>query len=152
MNNIDRNALLEQLIGSMHALKHKVFAGMQPPAGLTSTQVMAVGIVARQQGAGIKELASALDISSSAATQLVDALVDKGFLTRQVDLSDRRAINIQLSDTARHKMAEMTGFHRDRLAALFGVLSDVELAQYTAMTCKILSAWPGKDTSHDCHH
>ena len=152
MNIIDRKTLLEQLIGTMHALKHRVFIGLQAPAGLTSAQIMAVGAIARQPGLGIKELAAVLDISSSAATQLVDALVDKGFLSRQADTTDRRAINILLSETSYQKIEEMKCFHRDRLAKLFEALTDDELEMYAKLTHKIMAAWPGKDIPDDCHH
>jgi DNA-binding MarR family transcriptional regulator len=55
-------------------------------------------------GASVADLIEALDVSKQAASQLIDALVVRGYLTREVNPEDRRRLTIELTD--RGKAAE----------------------------------------------
>jgi DNA-binding MarR family transcriptional regulator len=59
-----------------------------------------LGGMANQQVAA-PQLIRELGVSKQAASQLLDALVVRGYLTRQVDPSDRRKMTLELTDRGR---------------------------------------------------
>jgi len=59
-----------------------------------------LGGMANQQVAA-SQLVRELGVSKQAASQLVDTLVVRGYLTRQVDLSDRRRMTLELTERGR---------------------------------------------------
>src|SRR5262245_4303884 len=104
--------------------------GQRVPLDVTPAQFGVLMIVAKRSTASVKEIAAALHVSSSAATQLIDGLVEKGYLTRQVDSTDRRSTLIELSSLHRQRLREM----RDRLAGhfahAFDALTTAELTEF----------------------
>jgi DNA-binding MarR family transcriptional regulator len=56
-----------------------------------------LGGMASQQVAA-SQLVRELDVSKQAASQLIDTLVVRGYLTRQVDPSDRRRLTLELTE------------------------------------------------------
>jgi DNA-binding MarR family transcriptional regulator len=52
-------------------------------------------------GASASDLIEALDVSKQAASQLIDALVLRGYLTREVNPEDRRRLTIELTERGR---------------------------------------------------
>ncbi|HEY3872152.1 MAG TPA: MarR family transcriptional regulator [Actinocrinis sp.] len=53
------------------------------------------------QGVSALEMTRGLDVSKQAASQLVDVLVLRGYLTRQINPADRRRMLIELTDRGR---------------------------------------------------
>ncbi len=53
------------------------------------------------RGASASDLIEALDVSKQAASQLIDALVLRGYLTREVNPEDRRRLTIELTERGR---------------------------------------------------
>jgi len=68
-------------------------------SGLTSVECKAVSLLKREgKPMTMKEIAAKLDFSTSRATRVVDALVNKGFAEREACDGDRRICYIKLSD------------------------------------------------------
>lgn len=55
----------------------------------------------------IREIAGGLEVSLSAASQLVERLVRKGLITRRENEADRRLINVELTDAGRDVVRQM---------------------------------------------
>ena len=91
-----------------------------------------------KKGAGIKEIAEKLEMTSSAATQLVDGLVENGYLIRKNNTIDRRAILLEISPKHRKKMNNIKEKAIERFTVLFKTLNDKELATYAALQKKII--------------
>jgi MarR family transcriptional regulator, organic hydroperoxide resistance regulator len=51
-----------------------------------------------------RQIADHADVSSPTATRMIDVLVDRGFVTRVEDPSDRRAVLISLTPTGRRAL------------------------------------------------
>lgn len=58
------------------------------------------------EGVTLKVLAESLSITPAAASEMVDALVRKGMLTREHNSQDRRAVAISLAPFSRKKFQE----------------------------------------------
>jgi DNA-binding MarR family transcriptional regulator len=138
----DRKQQIEQLMEKLHSLKRLMTPDSLAAGGedcLAHSQWLALHLVSRQEGIGIKELAAALSITSSAATQLVDGLVNKGFLNRQPSLEDRRALHLSLPEESRQKIDAIKVQRLERLCAIFGALDDAEFQTLLDLIDKVIS-------------
>lgn len=136
---INRKKIIEGLLHDMHAMRHKLMVGYcdKKKNTITPSQGFVLHFVAKNNSANIKTLAEALHITSSAATQLVDSLVEKGYIIRKEDLNDRRAITLTLSSKA-HKLFETFKEQGvQKMTLLFDALTDEELIQYATLHKKI---------------
>src|ERR1035437_1598596 len=96
-------------------------------------------MMVKQQGEStVKEVALALGISSSAATQLVDGLVASGYVVRKTDVKDRRAVVLTLSKKTEAQVDKMRKQTLDKFYNFFKVLNDKELDQYILLNKKIV--------------
>ncbi|NNU44647.1 MarR family winged helix-turn-helix transcriptional regulator [Ramlibacter montanisoli] len=75
------------------------FRAVETKAGISGAQLWALSVVQAQPGIGVGELARAMDIHQSTASNLLRVLVDKGLLVSDRGGEDRRAV--QLKATAR---------------------------------------------------
>ena len=137
----DRKHQIEQLMERLHSLKRLMIPDIQTTAGeecLAPSQWLALHIISRQEGIGIKELAAQLGTTSSAATQLVDGLVKKGLLDRQPSTDDRRALRLSLPDAARQQIETMKEQRLDHLCTLFSALDDAEFQALLSLLSKVI--------------
>ncbi len=104
---------------------------------ITPSQGFALRYVAENKSANVKDIAKTLNITSSAATQLIDGLVDKGYLIRKSSLDDRRAIVLSVSLKAKKLFKECKEQGLQKMIKLFDVLTDNELAEYSKLNKKI---------------
>lgn len=143
METAARKQHIEQIVEGMHAIKRKLItcagksSASQDTPVITHSQWAVLGVIARKEHVGIKDVAKTLSISSSAATQLVEELVKNGYVLRKGDEQDRRALLLTLSPTYKTHMRQM---HKKRMAQfmdIFDILTDTELAQYAKLNKKI---------------
>ena len=117
-----------------------------PVEGLTGSESSVVEILLGREeealpGAKINELASELNVTSPGVTQLVTGLERKGYVQRTMDQTDRRSVNVLLTDEGRaiaHRAKERrlamlqtmeTRMGREKVNRLFTLLNEaVELA------------------------
>jgi DNA-binding MarR family transcriptional regulator len=83
---------LERLVANL--VRELGNAGRRPGADLTLGERFALATVADRGALRLGAVASALGTSQATASRTVDALVEKGLLTREADPDDRRAIRI----------------------------------------------------------
>ncbi len=93
-----------------------------PVAQLRALNVLGRGDVERTPTMG--ELAEALDVALSTATQLVERIEKRGLARREhSDPDDRRVVRLALTDEGRRLLAERRRLRRERLAAALGHLA-----------------------------
>jgi DNA-binding MarR family transcriptional regulator len=93
-------------------------------------------IASKPEGVSVKDLAEVLSVTPGAVTQFIDALVEKGLVSREEDHIDRRLLRIKLTKYAKDNFTE---FKRDYFAAVsrvFDSLSDAEIMQLTGLLMK----------------
>ena len=143
-----RREQIEELSKGFQAIRRKLMEGfMQKDAlDLPPSQWLVLKAIDQSPSVGIKEIAQALSISSSAVTQTVNALQKKGLIKRAHDSRDRRNVRITLTPKTVKKMASMRKKAVDRMAPWFNVLTEKEFLQYLAATKKI-----AENLSHSSH-
>lgn len=137
---INRKKVIEGLLQNMHAMRHKLMVGYadKKELAITPSQGFVLRFVAKNSSANVKAIAEALNITSSAATQLIDGLVDNGYLVRKDDPSDRRVITLSLSEKAKKLFNDFQKQGLEKMTELFDALNDEELVKYVALTKKIM--------------
>ncbi|HYL42829.1 MAG TPA: MarR family transcriptional regulator [Ktedonobacteraceae bacterium] len=71
--------------------------GQRESTGITPRQLEVLTFLARREHWSVGEVASALKVSSAAATKAIARLERKGLVTRAVDLMDRRCVNVSVT-------------------------------------------------------
>lgn len=144
---IDRKAYIEQVIAGAHLFKRQMsMHTLLKDADITGSQWLVVAHIGEHEGANTNETATALNMSGSAVTQLVNALVDKGFLKRMPDPLDRRAHKLMLSADSKKRIAAFKQKHAQMFLKMFEVLTDKEFEQYIALNSKIFNCVASKKT------
>lgn len=93
-------------------------------------------ILARLQDQGpqiMSELGEHLGVSATNVTALVDALEREGLVVRKPHPSDRRATVIEITPMAAEAMSEGCFAYRERVAELFGTLSETDRKELLRM-------------------
>ncbi len=136
---LTRKEKIEEIMRNFMSIKRMLMENHQPQKDLpvTPTQLQVLFVVKHCEGIGAKEIADKLGVSSSAATQLIDILVDNGYLTRENDTKDRRAINISLSQKARKTFCKFKDRALLKITSVLDILTDNELDQYQTLSEKI---------------
>lgn len=102
---------------------------------LSLKQIQAVMTVGRHEPISIKELASLLSVSSPSASAMVDRLVERRILERELSAEDRRRVTVRVSPLARSEMEQMEAVI---LNAFVDVVNRIG-AEAAARWCDVLS-------------
>lgn len=138
INRKDKTLELMEIFRDLHkSSKFKLMGHKNcPPVTLAQWGVLA--ILQQNQSASVKEIAKGLNITSSAATQLTDGLVKKGFVLRTQNKDDRRKLTLTLSEKTRKQVEQMHAESVNIFTKLFDSLSDKEFEQFFNLHVKVL--------------
>ena len=137
---LDRKRKIENLLEDFRAVQHRMVKAGQAFSNelkITPTQFILLHIVSDNEGMSIKELASIMSMTSSAATQQVDNLVRKGYLIREGSIEDRRTLRISLADKAKKQLDALKVQHLEKMYSVYNVLTDEEFLTYCELNEKI---------------
>ena len=125
-------AALQRWLGvSMHrSFRHLLCYARE--SGLSMSQLGALFHVHRMGHSGVTDLGEHLGVSSPAASQMLDRLVEQGLILRTEDPSDRRAKQIVLTDEGLRVLRETMPARQKWLFELADALSDSEKEAVTA--------------------
>jgi len=136
-------AALEEIGDTLPEIMHRMASSRPLTAGeweLTLAQVRALHTVGSRGPLTMGELAHSLGIGLSAATGLVDRLVQQGVVEREVDPNDRRQVQVRLARAGREAAACIRAEKRRRLEAALGHLSERELKDIARALTRLQSA------------
>ena len=106
---------------------------------ITYAQQFALFIISQYKDAGIKEISKMLCTTSSAATQLVGELVRQGFVTRKVNVKDRRALDLAISKKGQKQVQKAKKRQLEMMSKMFSSLSEKELKSFITLNKKIIN-------------
>ncbi len=86
--------------------------------GVTVLQWETMDALGRLGEATMNEISSAMSLANSTMTRVVDQLVEKGLVERQVDPDDRRVVRIALTESGEEKLAQVRDCVRDAQKAV----------------------------------
>lgn len=137
-----RRALIQGILHSSHALRNQIRAKamrLGTGDGLSHARWFVLKVTEHRKRLGIRDVAETLGVTSSAATQLVDGLVQSGFIVRRVNPKDRRSVLLELTKKGNRHLEESVTERVAEMADVFDALTDKELAEYLRLQMKILS-------------
>jgi len=149
-----RYQLIEEILHSFHAIRNIIkakAAGHNKQNHVTHTRWFVLTMIEHLEESNVKQISQAMEISSSAATQLVDSLVRRGYVIRREDPKDRRSVRLKISPKGRKYI---TGTKRKRIAEmadLFDALTDNELEEFSRLHKKIASSYSHKKSFTKSH-
>ncbi|MDO8567368.1 MAG: MarR family transcriptional regulator [Dehalococcoidales bacterium] len=136
---LDRSKRIQELLDSLHVIKRTLLtqlASYSKGTDLSVAQLLVLRIVGEHEGTSLKEIANLMGLTSSAITQVVNVLVEKGYLIREENPIDRRALKLSLS----HRGAgQLQALQRRVVETLLDVFDDKELIAYCELSKKILA-------------
>jgi DNA-binding MarR family transcriptional regulator len=105
------------------------FRAVERKAGISGAQLWALSVVHANPGIGVSELARAMDVHQSTASNLLRALVDKELVVADRAGEDRRAVQLQATARAGRVLAKAPGPFSGVLPEALGRLDSATLAR-----------------------
>ena len=121
-----------------NVVEEKLLREIAPPQ-LTFSQFRLLKLVAMTNAQTLGDVATFLGVSNAAASKAVDKLVRRGMLVRSEAQTDRRAIELSLTEPSRRLLAAYETAKNRTLAKVFRQLSPKDL-RHTADLLDQLSA------------
>ncbi|MCC6858793.1 MAG: MarR family transcriptional regulator [Bryobacterales bacterium] len=118
--------LINEFLGGMHALTSSLGrvleqALLEEVAGtqITVSQLRLLKLVARAESQTIGDVANFLGISNAAASKAADRLVRRKLIRRTEGASDRRSIELSLTEAGRRLVAQYDAARNKRIEKVF---------------------------------
>ncbi len=100
--------------------------------GLSPMHLAVLGRIDHEGAQGVSDIGGNFGITSAAASQMLDRLVQQGLITRSEDPHDRRAKQLNLTEKGRQALHETLRVRMNWLKDLESTLSPAEREQVTA--------------------
>lgn len=136
----EKNISLENLITQMDSLQrtfHAQRASLSLGANPTPAQMGVLCVVYREQ-VGVRELAQRFGLTASAITQLVNHLVDNGYIRRVEDKTDRRKIILSLTPKGKKQVVVLRKKKVEMIRKIFENLDQKEVEQLSKILEKVI--------------
>jgi DNA-binding MarR family transcriptional regulator len=122
----------ESLADAFWAVARRLRHGSQQtlaPFELAPSQSRALRVLMRHGSMRLNALSEHLGIAARSTTEVVDALEERGLVTRRPDPSDRRATLVEASDRGRALMTQVRAARRDEADQVFAGLTPADRAE-----------------------
>ena len=135
---------LQEILEGFHTvkrvleIKHGACAVGKP--SITNAQWLALDVISRCKEASIKDIYTALGVTSSAATQVVNDLVKMGLVSKKVSATDARVAVVSLTPKTKRMLVALRTTMLQNMAGLFSVLTKEEFETYRALHAKLVRA------------
>lgn len=120
------------------------FRQIERQAGVGGAMVAALDYIASSPGLRVTELAIAMDVHQSTASNLVRQMVQRGLVRTERDPGDRRNVRLQLEDEGRQLLAAVPGPREGVLPQALALLPDDALEQLEHGLTELLAKLPVK--------
>lgn len=85
------------------------FRATETKVGLSGAQVWALGVIGEHPGIGVNDLADAMDVHQSTASNLLRALTAEGLVQADRDDADKRAVRLKATAKGRKLLKDAPG-------------------------------------------
>jgi MarR family transcriptional regulator, organic hydroperoxide resistance regulator len=123
------------------------FRQVERDAGVGGAQVWALSIIERSPGIGVTDLARALDIHQSTASNLIKALVERGLASAVREGSDRRSVALRVLPAGLEVLRAAPGPFAGVLPDALASLDEATLTRLEADLARLISALAADESS-----
>lgn len=137
-----RSDLIQEVLANFGALKQSLQSQFNDSCSeleVSMAQLHLLFNVAGSQSLTQGELAHKLHLTSGAITQMAEPLVNKGYLKRTSDPSDRRISRLSLASVGRQKIESLKSRHHAAFETALASLTVQELESFLAIEKKIIN-------------
>ncbi|WP_279671408.1 MarR family winged helix-turn-helix transcriptional regulator [Flexivirga meconopsidis] len=141
MTQVPDEPTLGQLVQQTARALRRANLSELEPYGLSPSQSRALGVVSRHgadQGLRLSTVAEHLDIAPRSATEVIDALEERGLVHRTPDPADRRAVLISLTDEGHALRRRLERARARRSDEIFGSLTSREQQSLRELLRRVL--------------
>ncbi len=104
---------------------------------ITLPQFFILNCLERNGGSRMSELAHVMEVTTAAATGIIDRLVRYGYVARGYDPKDRRVINVRLTHRGSELVKKISRQRKQVILDVFGALSKEERKAYLSVLMHI---------------
>jgi DNA-binding MarR family transcriptional regulator len=147
-----REQLIDEYMQVMATVQRQVLpikASSAASQGLSRPQAEALHLLSCRPSATIKLMAELLGISSSAATQLTEGLVQMDLVNRVASTEDRRVVEVSLTASGKKKVVGLRDAAKDHIVELLQGLDDKDIVDLLVLLKKLAHS-SGADKSCNC--
>lgn len=116
------------------------FRAVEKKAGIGGAQLWALSVIQATPHMGVSDLAKAMDVHQSTASNLVRSLTELALITAQRAGSDRRAVQLSVSPAGAKVLRRAPGPFTGVLPEALATLDDKTLARLDKDLGKLISA------------
>ncbi|MDD5084312.1 MAG: MarR family transcriptional regulator [Candidatus Moranbacteria bacterium] len=137
---MDRKQDIQELVEGFKTIQRHLTSLVREASDESITQVQwqVILFVAGNKRSNVRDLHKALRITSSAATQLVNTLEEKGLVFRRQHPEDGRVSLLVLSQKAEVAVRKMKQRRIRKLNSLLSKLTDEEISTYLGLHRKLI--------------
>jgi DNA-binding MarR family transcriptional regulator len=121
------------------------FRAVETKAGISGAQLWALSVVHAHPGIGVSELARAMDVHQSTASNLLRPLVDKELVVADRGGEDRRAVQLHATPRAGRVLAKAPGPFTGVLPQALGRLDQATLARLDRDLARLIAELGGDE-------
>lgn len=131
--------MLRQFRVVFNAIKSH-FRDVEKKAGIGGAQLWALSVIHSLPGIGVNDMAKAMDVHQSTASNLVRSLTELGLIVAERLASDRRAVQLSVSPAGMEVLRRAPGPFTGVLPEALAALDDKTLARLNTDLGKLISA------------
>ena len=132
INASERGGLILELQRATHAILHAL-AGRPAGLDLSASEINVLANLADGLSRSVGELASATATKPTTLTSVLDRLVRKGHVTRELDPADRRSFRVSLTADGRRAAGACREAMGDLEATALATITAAEIAGFRAV-------------------
>lgn len=130
--------IISEILRIVPVFVRKVHSGTFQHLSLTPAQMFVLLLISDQEICQLKDISRELSISAPTATGIVDRLERDGYVKRQHDRQDRRAVNVALTSKGSKFIHRSRQKKFDRFRQILLILSPAERKQYLHILKKLV--------------
>lgn len=125
---VSTNECAHEVLDVIPAIMRVIKAEMRRhrSSDLSVPQFRALAFINNNPGTSLLTVAEHLGLTSPSACRMIDVLVERGLVSRQVSLKDRRMINLSLTDEGLSILEKSRKGTMENLATIFSILTPTE--------------------------
>lgn len=138
---MQREELIEAIFANMHQMHRAGASKFHSLIGkmyISSSQMELLVTVKHMQPISVKNIAAHMRLTPGAVTQLMEGLVERGYLERNPDEQDHRVTNVRLAESGALQLKELWEKRKSMMREVLGSLTTEELTIMLRAQEKIL--------------
>ena len=132
-----REDTIQEVIERLARLQRPAEHGAWNVLGQSHAQVGMMYMLFYHKDASMKQIASYLDVTQSAVTQLIEPLLTRGMVERRTDLKDRRVARLGLTSKGLGVLKKFKKLKTEGLRTALNSLADADLDNLAVLTRKM---------------